>query len=188
MVGSRPDLYEACIGLVRSTVEYLERVPDVDALVTTYLNSAPEPELTEVGVDLTTIPSEIRLELVRDAAYQMRSRQLAQREAVERTRDRIRRARARLEPVATIWTEGDNELWPPYRRIDMSLRTGNAVAVSTSLSPETMTPVFSLEGVVLDPETGEGTGEPPLAPEREYTDPDEWRSAAEALRRDLLSQ
>jgi hypothetical protein len=186
VAATRPDLYGTCLELVRAFVAHLERVPDVDALVATYRTSSAEQDLAEAGVEAAGVSPEIRLELVRDAAYQLRERELAQRSALERTQHAIRRARSAGDPVAEVWSEGENEMWPPYRRVQMSLRTGNAVAVSTHLTPA-LTPVFALEGVVLDPETGEATGESPLAPQREFTDPEEWRAAAERLRSDLLS-
>ncbi len=183
----RPDLYEAVIGLVRSLVEHLQTVPDTDALVVTYRTAVRDAELAEAGVDESAIPPEVDRDLVRDAAYQVRARELAQRAAAERTASAIRRARAAGQATAVIWSEGERELWPPYRRIEMSLTTGRAVAVSTLLDPETMTPRFALEGLELDPETGAAGGEEPIAPRREFSDPDEWRAAAQELRRALLT-
>ena len=124
---------------------------------------------------------------MRDAAYQLRARELSQRAATELTETAIRRARAAGEPTVTIWTEGEQELWPPYRRVEMSLASGRAVAVSTAVDPETMTPRFALEALELDPETGEAADAEPIAPRREFTDPAEWRAAAEELRRALLT-
>ena len=57
----------------------------------------------------------------------------------------------------------------------MSLASGRAVAVSTAVDPETMTPRFALEALELDPETGEAADAEPIAPRREFTDPAEWR-------------
>ena len=183
----RPDLYEAVIGIVRSLVDHLQSVPDVDALVVTYRTAARDAELADAGVDVAEIPPEVDRDLVRDAAYQLRSRELRQRAAAERTEAAIRRARAAGEPTVEIWSEGRQELWPPYRRVEMSLASGRAVAVSTTMDPETMTPRFALEGIELDPETGEAAGEDPIAPRREFSDPDEWRAAAQELRRAILT-
>jgi hypothetical protein len=183
----RPDLYEAVIGLVRSLVDHLQSVPDLDALVVTYRTSVRDAELADAGVASADVPPEVDLDLVRDAAYQVRARELRQRAATERTETAIRRARAAGEPTVTIWSEGERELWPPYRRVEMSLASGRAVAVSTSVDPETMTPRFALEAIELDPATGEAAGAEPLAPRREFTDPDEWRAAARELRRALLT-
>jgi hypothetical protein len=183
----RPDLYEAVIGIVRSLVDHLQSVPDVDALVVTYRTAGRDAELADAGVAVAGIPPEVDRDLVRDAAYQVRSRELRQRAATERTETAIRRAKAAGEPTVTIWSEGQQEMWPPYRRIEMSLASGRAVAVSTTMDPETMMPRFALEGLELDPETGEAAGADPIAPRREFTDPDEWRAAAQELRRAILT-
>ena len=183
----RPDLYEVVIGLVRSLADHLQSVPDLDALVVTYRTAVRDAELADAGVAVADVPPEVDLDLVRDAAYQLRARELSQRAATERTETAIRRARAAGEPTVTIWTEGEQELWPPYRRVEMSLASGRAVAVSTAVDPETMTPRFALEALELDPETGEAADAEPIAPRREFTDPAEWRAAAEELRRALLT-
>ena len=183
----RPDLYEAVIGIVRSLVDHLASVPDIDALVVTYRTSVRDTELADAGLTAADIPPEVDRDLVRDAAYQVRARELRQRSAAERAETAIRRARAAGEPTVTIWSEGEQELWPPYRRVEMALASGRAVSVSTTMDPETMTPRFELEGLELDPETGAAAAAEPIAPRREFTDPDEWRAAAYELRRALLT-
>ncbi len=183
----RPDLYQAVIGVVRALVDHLSSVPDLDALVVTFRTAGRDEELDAAGVARRDLSPEIDLDLVRDAAYQARARELEVRAAEERTASAIRRARAAGDPTAVIWTEGERELWPPYRRVEMSVASGNAVAVTTLMDPDTMMPRYALEALVLDPESGEALpDEEPLSPRREFTDPDEWRAAAEALRAALL--
>ena len=99
-------------------------MPDLDALVVTYRTADRDVELEEAGVSRRDLPPEIDLDLVRDAAYQMRSRELSMRAATERTEMAIRRARAAGETTAVIWSEGERELWPPYRRVEMSIAHG----------------------------------------------------------------
>jgi hypothetical protein len=182
----RPDLYQAVIGVVRALVDHLSTVPDLDALIVTFRTAGRDEELDAAGVSRLDLSPEIDLDLVRDAAYQARARQLEVRAATERTATAIRRAKTAGEPTAVIWSEGDKELWPPYRRVEMSVSTGNAVAVTTVMDPDTMMPRYALEALALDPENGEALDEEPLSPRREFTDPDEWRAAAEALRAALL--
>jgi hypothetical protein len=55
------------------------------------------------------------------------------------------------------------------------------------MDDETMMPRFALEALELDPETGAAADAEPLAPRREFADPDEWRAAAAELRRSLLT-
>ena len=187
VVTVRTDLYEAAIGVVRSLADHLDGVPDLDALVTSYLASTPAADLEAAGIEEGSLPPEIDASMTRDAAYQLRSRELVQRASSEQAHRAIDRARRAGEPVVTVWSHGENELWPPYRRIEMSLATGFAVSVSTELNPDTMAPMFVLEGFQLDPDTGDVTGEGPVAPRREFTDPDAWHSAAEDLRQALLT-
>lgn len=183
----RPDLYQAVAVVVRSLADHLGTVPDLDALVVTFLNTGRDEELAAAGVSTLDLSPEIDFDLVRDAAYQMRARELAVRASAERTETAIRRARAAGQATAVIWSEGEREMWPPYRRVEMSLSSGRAVAVSTVMDPDTMMPLYAVEGLALDPETGEATAEEAIAPRREFTDPDEWRAAAAALRKALLT-
>ena len=81
----RPDLYESVIGVVRALADHLARVPDLDALVVTFRTADRDVELEAAGVSRRDLPPEIDLDLVRDAAYQMRSRELSMRAATERT-------------------------------------------------------------------------------------------------------
>jgi hypothetical protein len=185
VVTVRPELYEAAIGVVRSLADSLESVPDLDALVTSYLASSPAADLEAAGLERGSLPPELELDMVRDAAYQVRSRELVQRASHEGATLAIERARRAGERTATIWSTGDNELWPPYRQVEMSLATGFAVSVSTEYNPDTMQPLYVLEGFQLDPDTGAGAE--PLVPRREFHDPDSWRAAAAELRQSLLN-
>jgi hypothetical protein len=188
IVNVRPDLYETVTRLVRSLADHLGSVPDLDALATSYRSTTREQDLANAGIATADLPPEIDPGLVRDAAYQFRSRELSARAPVERTLRQLQRARAAREPTVTIWSEGEHEHWPPYRRVEMSLATGMAVSVATELDPDQMVPVYVLEAFQLDPETGEGLeDEPPVTPRREFTDPDAWREAAAELRRRLLT-
>ena len=183
----RPDLYQAVAVVVRSVADHLGTVPDLDALVVTFAAADRDEELRAAGVQRDDLSPEIDFDLVREAAYAMRARELAVRASAERTETAIRRARAAGERTAVGWPEGEQELWPPYRRVEMSLTSGRAVAVSTLMDPDTMMPRYAVEAIALDPETGEATADEALAPRREFTDPDEWRAAAAALRESLLT-
>jgi hypothetical protein len=185
VVTVRPELYEAAIGFVRSLADHLGSVPDLDALVTSHLASTPAADLEAAGIERGAIPPELEIEMLRDAAYQVRARELTQRASQEGARLAIDRARRSGERTATLYAHGDHELHPPYRRVEMSLTTGFAVSVSTEYNPDTLMPLFVVEAFQLDPDTGEGAE--PVAPRAEYTDPDAWRAAAADLRQALLT-
>ena len=186
IVTTRPDLYEACTDLVSSLVAHLRGLPDTEALVATWRTTDFAGDARGAGLDLAAVSPEIRTDLVRGAAYAMRSRELAGDDQAAATRRAIARARSENAPTVTIWSSGENELYPPYRRVEMDLTTGRAVAISTEMSAETMRASFILAGIQLDPETGEAAGDGLLSPERTFTDPDAWRAAAAELRSRLL--
>ena len=72
----RPDLYEAVVGVVRALADHLSTVPDLDALVITFRTAGRDDELRAAGVRTVELSPEIDLDLVRDAAYQVRAREL----------------------------------------------------------------------------------------------------------------
>jgi hypothetical protein len=185
VVTVRPELYEAAIGVVRSLADHLGRVPDQDALVTSYLASTTDGDLAAAGIDRESISPELEVDVVRDAAYQIRARELAQRAQADGTALAILRARKSGDATAVLWAQGNDELAPPYRNVEMSLATGFAVSVSTEYDPDTLGPLYVLEGFQLDPETG--TGAQIISPRQEFTDADAWRSAATTLRQSLLT-
>ena len=185
VVTVRPELYEVAIGVVRSLADHLDGVPDLDALVTSYLASNPAADLEAAGIERGSLPPELDADMVRDAAYQVRSRELVQRASQEGAELAIERARRGGQSTAVLWAKGDDELRPSYRRVEMSLATGFAVSVSTEYNPDTLQPLYVLEGFQLDPDTG--TGAEPLAPRREFDDPDAWKAAAAELRQATLT-
>ena len=187
IVNVRPDLYEAAVRLVRSLNDHLKSVPDGDALVATYSNGGDAAaDFDDAGVDLLDVSPDIDLSLARDAAYNMRMRELAAEEHTNQTLRAIERAERAGDETVTIWNNGDREQWPPFRSVEMNLNTGFAVARSTEYNDETMQPVWVLEAFQLDPQTGEQTDERPVAPRREFADPDTWRSATTDLSTALL--
>ncbi len=184
VVTVRPELYEIAIGVVRSLADHLEGVPDLDALVTSYLASSPVADLEAAGIERGSLPPELDADMVRDAAYQLRARELGQRAAQEGAELAIERARKAGDPSAVLWQSGEDELVPPYRRVEMSLATGFAVSVSTEYNPDTMRPLYVLEGFQLDPDSGSGAE--PLSPRQEFDDARTWTAAAAELRQKIL--
>ena len=185
VVTVRPELYQAAIGVVRSLADHLDGVPDLDALVTSYLASTPAADLDAAGIDASELHPELDADMVRDAAYQIRSRELTQRASVESAQLAIDRARKAGDATAVLYRHGAEETQPPYRHVEMSLATGFAVSRSTEYNPDTLTPLYVLEGFQLDPDTGAGGDS--VAPRTEFTDPDAWRTAAADLAKALLT-
>ena len=107
VVTVRPELYQAAIGVVRSLADHLESVPDLDALVTSYLASNPAADFEAAGIGRSQVPPELEDDMLRDAAFQIRSRELTQRAAQESTARAIDLARETEAPTAMLWTNGD---------------------------------------------------------------------------------
>lgn len=188
VVTLRPDLYQVAVGAVRAVADHLGPVPDADALVTTYHTTSTVEDLGAAGIDADALPPEVEAGTVRDAAYQLRRRELEMRAASEQAERAIERARRDGTPTAVVWSGGTNELWPPYRHIEMSIATGFAVAAATELNPETLAPLYVLEGIQLDPDTGVGLDERKLVERQEFHDPEAWRTARAELRQTLLQR
>lgn len=182
----RPDLYEVCAGLVRALADNLSNVPDIGALAATYRSGDFERDAVEADVDIAAVPPDVSRTLVRAAAYALRAREIETLGKTADTRRSIERAQRSGRSTAIVWSEGENELWPPYRRVEMSVATGRAVATSTEIDPDTMVSKFFLSALQLDPETGESTAEEPLIPERSFTHPEDWHAAADELRQTIL--
>lgn len=187
VVTTRPDLYEACTGLVRSLADHLANVPDLDALVATYRSTDVDADLVAAGLDELDLSPEINRDFVRQSAYAVRSREIAVEEGAARTAHHLRRAARAGEGTVVLWSVGENPLRPPYRRVEMELASGRAIVTTSEISAETMTPMFTLAAVQLDPATGDPTDEDPLAPERLFDHPDTWNAAAAELRGALFT-
>lgn len=187
VINVRPDLYESALGAVRSLADYLAAVPDQDALVTSFATTTVTQDLAAAGIDVQALPNEIDKDMVRGAAYQIRSRELTQRSAQDDAARSILRARQSGAATCTVWSYGTNPLSPPYRRVDMAVATGFAVVQTTEIDPDTMRPHFVLEAVQLDPDTGNDEGHEPLVERQEFDDIDRWRAEADKLRQSLLN-
>jgi hypothetical protein len=70
----------------------------------------------------------------------------------------------------------------PYRRVEMRLADGRGLLLTADLDPDSGRPSYAVEGLRLDPATGEESGPDPRD-RRTFGDPEEWRREAETLRR-----
>ena len=68
----------------------------------------------------------------------------------------------RASPRPSIWSEGEQELWPPYRRVEMSLASGRAVAVRDRAGPGHDDAALRGRGAAARP--GDRRGVPPRRP------------------------
>ena len=163
----RPDLYERSIEFGRAA-EIAARV-------------VRRESLTTEGVDLA---------LATTAAFSLRYRELVGEVARERAIERIRAARERGDAWVVLHESGTLEQAPavPYRRLEMHLGDGAGLHLFVQQDPETAAPVYGVESVQLDPQTGDwlhdasGWAEP-----RMLSTPESWRDLIQELRERLAS-
>lgn len=183
----RPETYAVMLEPVRALADHLAGVPDIDALVTSWRMGDARGDLVAAGVDLPALPPEAELDLIRDAAYQLRARELHGREATEQAERAIDRALAAKQTTVLLWRVGEHEMHPGYRSVEMSLATGEAVWAETLMDADSGEPLFTVQAVRLAADTGEGLDEAPLVEQQTFRSPDDWREALTALRAQILT-
>lgn len=151
----RPDLYERSIEFVRSVADELRALGTPAALLDAFGHAAEiaarvvrRESLTTEGVDLA---------LATTAAFSLRYRELVGEVARERAIERIRAARERGDAWVVLHESGTLEQAPavPYRRLEMHLGDGAGLHLFVQQDPETAAPVYGVESVQLDPQTGD---------------------------------
>jgi hypothetical protein len=178
----RPELYEQYVLLVRALADELAEAHSEDALLAAYEAGTGSAEHAASRLDLPD-RTEMDLGLARDAAYCLRHRELVGELQRAEANRRVERARAAGDEWVTVFEEASSELRPPYRLVEMHVRSGRAIHSFVEQSPDTGGPVFGVEVIRLDPVTGDWMPDvEPVASERLH-DPERWRERIEALRR-----
>jgi hypothetical protein len=179
----RPDLYERYISVVRAVADELRAYGTLDELVAAYEQGA---EVIARVVRAQIISTEgMDLGLVAGAAFSLRHREVAEEMNREEALRRINEARAAGDEWAVVYETGAGgaRLVPPYRRLEMRVADGTALHVFVEIDPDTGGPLFGVEPVQLDPQTGDWvTDAEPLAPRRTFRDPEPWTIAIDELR------
>jgi hypothetical protein len=128
-----------------------------------------------VGVPLAQVGD---VELVADAAFHLRYRELTAQRHRDEVADAIAAARARGDTWVVVAESGrqDAPALQPYQRIEMRLADGWALSGWIDVDPHTLVPVHGLEELRLDPRTGAVTDAAKLRGSR----PHETRAGASA--------
>jgi hypothetical protein len=182
MIMVAPEAYEAYVRLVRSIADELGSCATQDELVGAYSDRAAivERALVRAGASGTGLD----LELAADAAFQLRQGELEG----ELGRAEVSRRIADMEGRAgwVVLTEAalvGNDVFPPYRRLEMHLPDGTGLDITVELDLETGRPLYAVEVVQLDPATGAllaGTGD--SGRRQTFSEPSAWEQAIAALR------
>ena len=119
--------------------------------------------------------------LVTGAAFSIRHRELVEETNRKEAMRLIREGREqRAEWVVLYETAGGISL---YRRLEMHLRSGAGLHAFIEPDPDTGRPLFGLELVQLDPQTGDWLSDmPPLVERETYPERPPWEQAIQELR------
>jgi hypothetical protein len=181
MIMVAPEAYETYVRVVRSVANELASCATEDELAAAYGNRSQmlDRSLARVGVS----GSGLELELVLDAAFQLRQREL---EGELRRADVARRIAAMQGQAGwVVLTESGlvgGQPFPPYERVEMHLPDGTGLLATVELDDTSGRPVYAVETVQLDPATG---GQLPASADpgkQSFPDSTAWEQAVAARR------
>lgn len=179
-----PEGYERLVRAVRAVADELAGIGTPEQLVEAYDGRATwtaRVVRTAAGRD-----DPATVDLVADSGFALRYAELSRELREAAVRDRIAAAGERPQWIV-LHADGELREDGPavYRRLEMHVPDGTALALSAGLDPETGLTAYRLEAFHLDPRTGQVAAAPAgehLPPPSSYSDIDEWRAAAAALR------
>jgi hypothetical protein len=178
---AQPALVAGSLRLVREVADDLRDIDTVEGLADAWGRAGEMVESAAGREGIAEEPADP--EIVAGAAFALRYRELVVEAGRRETRRRITDARARGDAWVVLDEGGVAEApFPqPYRRVEMRLADGYALHLTAELDPDSGGVVHAIEGLRLDPASGQRAG-PAEPARREFADPDEWRQAARDLR------
>lgn len=184
MVLVRPDLYETSLRLARAVADRLANCRTEEDLAEAYGTAR---EVAARAAQEEEIPIlELDLGLVADAGFSLRRREVVtevhRAEAIRRIQD----ARQQGPRWIVLYETGSGFPPIPYRRLEMHVPDGAGVHAFIEQDPDRGVPVFGVEGVQLEPVTGDWAMDAPqLAERRLFDSRDAWELAVEEVRANL---
>jgi len=177
----RPDLYEKSLRLARAVADRLSYCHSEEDLAEAYGGAAELVARAARDVEIPT--SDLDESLVADAGFSLRRREVVtevhRAEAIRRIQD----ARQRGESWTVLYETGSGFPPIPYRRLEMHLADAAGLHAFIELDPDRAAPVFGVEGVQLEPATGDWAMDAPeLAERRLFDSRQAWERAVEELR------
>jgi hypothetical protein len=172
--------YERRLLAVRTLADELSALPSPDALAAEFAGALPRAAAALEAVGGLADP--LAAELVAGAAFALAHRGL---EASAASAQRVRRI-AEAARSGASWVVVAESGQPAmaafgyYRRLEMHLPDGMGVYAYAEWEPDRAEPVFVLEHLALDPESGAARGEP--LERFTFPAPEPWEAAAARLR------
>ena len=177
MVVVNPHQYEANLSLVRAMTDDLGDVEGVDHLVEEY-QGGTDRLAAAVGRLGVAAPSPDVAPLLIDAAFQGRHRELPSERQQAKAVNRM--AQAGAEPAWVNLAEAGNDgpsAATGFQRVEMRVPDGLGMHTYIDIDATTYRPLYGIEILQLDPETGEHVGTHARPERTEFTDHKEWLAA-----------
>jgi hypothetical protein len=180
-----PPVYERYVSLVRAVADELRSMRHPEDLAGAFEDSS---QIVLSGAARVGISAEgLDLDLVAGAAWNLRYREILAEASGKRARGRIREARERGDEWTVVHETGvPSQAAAPfaatYRRLEMRVADGTGLHIFVEPDPDTYEPVYGVEVLRLDPESGDMDEELP-AERREFNDAKAWEQAIDDLRR-----
>jgi hypothetical protein len=181
----RPDLYERSVSAVRETVDELRAVVTITELV----DADADGELLVARILRRDgiAGDELDLGLIAGAAFAIRYGELMATAVKARNIELIVDARERGDEWVVLHETQQRPTGAaptaPYHRLEMRLADGLGLHLSVTADPSTGRPVYGLETVRLDVETGDWLGEARSPVSEAYRSPEPWNVHAQTVRR-----
>ena len=178
MVMIDPERFTQIVSLVRAASDQLASEASLDDLVAARRRGrAVVSQAAEaVGMPLTQVWD---VELVADAAFHLRYRELTAELHRREVTDTIAAARVRGDAWVVVRESGSHQqpAMQPYERIEMRLADGHAVRAWVDVDPNSFAPVYGLDGLRLEPDTGAVVDAGDPAATRTYATREQWEAA-----------
>jgi hypothetical protein len=166
-------LYQQYIGVVRAIADELADVHSEDDLVRAWRDQ-PQLGAEVIRRRSPSMGSMMDPDAVRDAAFCQRHREITREQGKALARARLERARREGAPWVMLFEDVT-----PFgsQRLEMHVRSGRALHVSSRTEPDAVRATYELEVVQLDPRDGAWlVDKPPLMPAQRFTRHDEWEA------------
>ena len=183
LVLAQPEIYERYLRLVRIIADELRSARTPEHLAEAY---ARAPEIVDAAIVRGGIATGgMDLQLATGAAFAVRYREVLAEIRSDEAARRVSAAKERGDGWVVVYEDGGagGRGLPPYHRLEMHLPDGRGLHAFAELDGEMARPVYGVEAVRLDPETGSGlVGAEAPSEALTFDEPGPWEAAVEELR------
>lgn len=177
-----PDRYTRVVSVVRATADRLDGHTTNDLI----RERRRGRELVASSCAAVGVPFEALgdAEIVADAAFGLRHREVLAQQRRREVADRIAAARAAGEARVVLTESGraDQPGVTPYERIEMRLDDGRGLRSTVDVDPDSFQPVHAVEHLRLDPSSGAIIDAGAAATARTFATREAWEATVAAWR------